>query len=163
VYDEYAGDAGCDDTFFVDQYEIEDEAEDTSEESGAAQIDEDWTQIDRQGHGRFTLGRGIPQGFRELNGARAMIGGRGYIDAAEAMISSLMRNGDISGEALAEVEGTLGIRIVNGNRLLRGNSNVEANQGLAQNSFRLRVLGGGGAGYSNNHTTGGTFVTPGNQ
>mmetsp|Transcript_15059 Transcript_15059/g.17314 ORF Transcript_15059/g.17314 Transcript_15059/m.17314 type:complete len:1644 (+) Transcript_15059:440-5371(+) len=40
---------------------------------------------------------------------------RGFVDAAEAMIGSLLRTGEIQENALAEIEGTLGIRL-SGNR-----------------------------------------------
>ena len=132
-------DVQYDDPFAMDGEQDANDADETSDGSDPPQIDEDWTQIERQG-----LGGAVGQEPFLVRGARGgpHASARGYIDAAEAMISSLMRNGDISRETLAEIEGTLGIRIVNGGRLLGATAAAEANQEVAQNAFRLRVLGG---------------------
>jgi len=75
------------------------------------QIEEGWTRIDSNGLNGMVLGgrRGIGQ---HLNGSATGRSNRGFIDAAEAMIGTLLRTGEIRSEALAEIEGTLGIQIV---------------------------------------------------
>jgi E3 ubiquitin-protein ligase HUWE1 len=80
------------------------------EEQGAG---EDWTRLDANGFGGTVLAsrRGIGQQLRGMNAPR------GFLDAAEAMIGTLLRTGDIQGEALAELEGSLGIRLVRSDRL----------------------------------------------
>ena len=51
------------------------------------------------------------------------------------MIGSLLRNGDIDSNALSEIEGTLGIRIVN-----RGRDPQEFNGGQGQGNTELLPL-----------------------
>jgi E3 ubiquitin-protein ligase HUWE1 len=79
-------------------------------------LDEGWTRIESTGFGGMLLGArrggtGVPAGNGNLT-ART----RGFIDAAEAMIGTLLRTGEIHGDALAEIEGSLGIRIMPNNR-----------------------------------------------
>jgi E3 ubiquitin-protein ligase HUWE1 len=73
-------------------------------------IEEGWTRIESNGLNGMVLGnrRGMGQHLSGSTTGR----GRGFIDAAEAMIGTLLRTGEIRGEALAEIEGTLGIQIV---------------------------------------------------
>ncbi|KAL3924119.1 MAG: hypothetical protein SGILL_001241, partial [Bacillariaceae sp.] len=81
------------------------------EENGADGFVEDgWTRIESNGFGGMVLG-GRRQAGGTLNAASAGRQG-GFIDAAEAMIGQLLRSGEIPQEALAEIEGSLGIRIV---------------------------------------------------
>ena len=79
-------------------------------------LDEGWTRIESTGFGGMLLGArrggtGVSAGNGNLT-ART----RGFIDAAEAMIGTLLRTGEIHGDALAEIEGSLGIRIMPNNR-----------------------------------------------
>jgi len=67
-------------------------------------ISDDWDQVDAPPFGAMMLG-GRHQMGNITNNAR------GFVDAAEAMIGSLLRTGEIQENALAEIEGTLGIRI----------------------------------------------------
>jgi len=73
-------------------------------------LEEGWTRIESNGLNGMVLGsrRGIGQ---HLSGS-ATGRNRGFIDAAEAMIGTLLRTGEIRTEALAHIEGTLGIQIV---------------------------------------------------
>jgi hypothetical protein len=80
---------------------------------GEFEMDEGWTRIESNGFGgMFARRPGRAPGGTNLS-ARAS---RGFIDDAEAMIGTLLRNGDIDSNALSEIEGTLGIRIVNHGR-----------------------------------------------
>jgi hypothetical protein len=106
-------------------------------EEGTDRIDENadegWTRIESTGFGGMLLG-GRRNGFGSITlGDR----GRGFIDAAETMIGTLLRNGDINGDALAEIEGTLGIRIMSGGRSLRA---TLRSGDLEGDSIGLRVL-----------------------
>lgn len=80
-------------------------------ERGEQMIDGGWQRIESNGFGGMLLGsrRGLGQQLGGNVSART----RGFIDAAEAMIGTLLRTGEIHGDALAEIEGSLGIRIVN--------------------------------------------------
>jgi len=75
------------------------------------QIEEGWTRVESNGLNGMVLGgrRGLGH---HLSGSTTSRSNRGFIDAAEAMIGTLLRTGEIRSEALAEIEGTLGIQIV---------------------------------------------------
>jgi len=116
-------------------------------------IDEGWTRIESSGFGGMLLGsrnRGIGQpvgGF----GAGMTSRTRGFIDAAEAMIGTLLRTGEIHGDALAEIEGSLGIRIMSGGRGLasidgpnRGESPFGDSYGARQGGAETGRPGGRG-------------------
>lgn len=89
---------------------------------------DDWTRIEATGMipGNAASGfsisnrRGLGQQLRGLNAPR------GFLDAAEAMIGTLLRTGEIQGEALADLEGSLGIRLVG------ATERVNAQQGPGQ-------------------------------
>mmetsp|Transcript_747 Transcript_747/g.1813 ORF Transcript_747/g.1813 Transcript_747/m.1813 type:complete len:4405 (+) Transcript_747:307-13521(+) len=83
------------------------------------QVEEGWTRIDSSGLNGMVLGgrRTIGQ---HLNGSATIRTNRGFIDAAEAMIGTLLRTGEIRSEALAEIEGTLGIQIMPSNERNNG-------------------------------------------
>ena len=83
------------------------EEEEEGEEAPERLEDEEWTRI--ESNGGFVIGNGLP--------SRS-----GFVDAAEAMINSLFRHEDISNDALAEIEGTLGIRIMRGGNSRSGRS-----------------------------------------
>lgn len=128
---------------YEESYVVEDDPNVDADERSAGsepRIEEDWTQIEPQAFSG-TMGNEplFPRGAIGIG--RPRTGARGYIDAAEAMISTLMRSGDISQETLAEIEGTLGIRIVDGGRLV-GGAHGNGSHDSTQSSFRLRVLGG---------------------
>jgi E3 ubiquitin-protein ligase HUWE1 len=100
-----------------DDGENEEEEEEIIEDNNDAGADEGWTRIESNGLGRVLMERNggfsldnelRSRGFMDVGQAR------GFVDAAEAMINSLFRNEDISSDALAEIEGTLGIRIMRG-------------------------------------------------
>jgi len=75
-------------------------------------IEEGWTRVESNGIGEMVFGRrGVGQ---HLAGASMGRSNRGFIDAAEAMIGTLLRTGEIRSDALSEIENTLGIRIVGG-------------------------------------------------
>eukprot|EP00536_Pseudo-nitzschia_multiseries_P010994 jgi/Psemu1/326262/estExt_fgenesh1_pg.C_3550003 len=77
---------------------------------GESQVEEGWTRIDSNGLSGIVLGGRRTMG-QHLNGS-ATGRTRGFIDAAEAMIGTLLRTGEIRSETLAEIEGTLGIQIM---------------------------------------------------
>jgi E3 ubiquitin-protein ligase HUWE1 len=100
-----------------------DEVEDEGTERVDQGLGEGWTRIESSGFGGMLLG-----------GRRNALGpnpgdpnprSRGFVDAAEAMIGNLLRTGEISTTALAEIEGTLGIRIMSNNRSLRAVSGID--------------------------------------
>lgn len=85
--------------------------EDAAGEGQAAQhaIEEGWTRIESTGFGGMVLG-----GFttRMGNGGdHEAEPARGFFDAAEAMIGTLLRSGEINQDSIAEIEGQLGIRL----------------------------------------------------
>jgi E3 ubiquitin-protein ligase HUWE1 len=126
-----------------DQYEY-DEVEEEGTERVEQDVDEGWTRVESSGFGGMLLGsrrNALGGGVNGDPGGRA----RGVIDAAEAMIGSLLREADISSEALAEIEGSLGIRIMSGGRTLRAAlSSNDINRGNGGESVAIRVLGGDG-------------------
>jgi hypothetical protein len=77
---------------------------------GESELDEGWTRIESSGFGGMLVGS--RRNGRTAAAANLSARSRGFIDAAEAMIGSLLRSGEIEGSALAEIEGTLGIRIM---------------------------------------------------
>lgn len=86
------------------------DGDDGGVDHGDSGLEEGWTRIESSGFGGMVLGsrRGMSQpAFGGNINSRA----RGFIDAAEAMIGTLLRTGEIRGDALAEIEGSLGIRI----------------------------------------------------
>jgi E3 ubiquitin-protein ligase HUWE1 len=110
-------------SFAVDDQEFEDEEDDEEVSEGLDDpgLDEDWTRIESTGFGGISSDRNLRTGFVVDGELRAhgfmdmsMTQARGFVESAEAMINSLFRNEDISSEALAELEGTLGIRIMRG-------------------------------------------------
>ena len=108
---------------------VENQEYDGVEESGTdgvemGALDEDWTRIESTGFGGMLLGsrRGIGQSIGGVGSVTART--RGFIDAAEAMIGTLLRTGEIHGDALAEIEGSLGIRIMSSSG--RGLSSLDA-------------------------------------
>ena len=123
---------------------FDDGGEENEMDQHDAGLDEGWTQVAPVGGGGGSIlgGHriGIPGGQGPLT-ART----RGFIDAAEAMISTLLRNGEIQGDALAELEGSLGIRIMTNGRSLR---TLGGGEGGAENVFAENSAArlGGGAG-----------------
>ena len=110
-----------------------DRIEDNEDDAG-------WTRIESNGFGgMFLTRRGGGLAMNNDPPARS----RGFIDAAEAMIGTLLRNGDISGSALAEIEGTLGIRIVQGGRIMRGTMGSDDNEGGDSLGARALRMDGG--------------------
>jgi E3 ubiquitin-protein ligase HUWE1 len=100
-----------DDEYIVENQEspdIEDDDENTDHVGQA--LDDGWTRIESAGFG------GLASGGRRnpLHGDRSRA--QGFVDAAEAMIGSLLRSGDISSERLTELEGSLGGIRVGSNR-----------------------------------------------
>ena len=80
-------------------------------------IEEGWTRVESTNFGGMFTGTGAVnaaqsgrRGFA-IHASNIDARNRGFIDAAEAMIGSLLRSGEISSDALAEIEGTLGVRI----------------------------------------------------
>uniref|UniRef100_A0A7S4S0Y2 HECT-type E3 ubiquitin transferase n=1 Tax=Ditylum brightwellii TaxID=49249 RepID=A0A7S4S0Y2_9STRA len=92
----------------------DDELNDDDNEGGGVEsemdIEEGWTRIDSSGLGGMLLGV-RQRGPSDSNTHRQRAGGF-IVDAAEAMIGNILRAGDIQLEALAEIEDTLGIRIM---------------------------------------------------
>eukprot|EP00977_Amphora_coffeiformis_P002753 scaffold521_cov167-Amphora_coffeaeformis.AAC.44 len=88
-------------------------------------IEDGWTRIESTGFGGMFMGAPGLGANRRGPGLAAGAGAgmdersRGFIDAAEVMIGSLIRSGEISSDAIAEIEGTLGVRISH-ERLRRG-------------------------------------------
>jgi len=100
---------------------VEDNAFDGTDEGGTegdGVVEDGWTRIESNGFGGMLLGGRRPMGVQA--GSSAVGRSRGFIDAAEAMIGTLLRTGEIHGDALAEIEGTLGIRIVPPNGRIPG-------------------------------------------
>jgi hypothetical protein len=83
----------------------EDEAEEGFQERAENDFDE-WDQVEAPlGFGGMLFPEDRRRGGNLSNRAR------GFVDAAEAMLGSLLRTGEIQGDTIAEIEGTLGIRI----------------------------------------------------
>lgn len=77
-------------------------------------IDDGWTRIESSAFGGVLLGgRGVHGGPGDRS-----LAGRRFTDAAEAILGSLLRNGEISDETLAQLEGALGTSIVSNGRSL---------------------------------------------
>jgi E3 ubiquitin-protein ligase HUWE1 len=76
------------------------------------ELEDGWTRIESTGFGGMLMGSRVARRSSDTRQG-------GAIDATEAMIGTLLRDTDISAEALAEIEGSLGIRIMTGNRSLR--------------------------------------------
>lgn len=130
--------------FTDDGPEYEAEEEDVTERIDDNAVGEGWTRVESNGFGGMLMGEsrlggGVFGADNEPPPARS----RGFIDAAEAMIGSLLRNGDISGDALAEIEGTLGIRITQGGRALRGTLGSGRNEGTPADTLVPRTMGRG--------------------
>ena len=141
-----------------DQFEYE-EVEEEGTERMEQDVEEGWTRIESSGFGGMLLGSRRP-GLLGRPGADAEGRARGVIDAAEAMIGNLLREADISSEALADIEESLGIRIMSGGRRIR--ASVSANGGGRGNpgellSIRLR---GGDEGGSRRADAIGTHILP---
>jgi E3 ubiquitin-protein ligase HUWE1 len=111
------------DGFDVDYREdslIEDNEFEASDETGTDRVDnlleEGWTRVESSGLGIIGTRRGAGQTLGGNLSGRT----RGFFDAAEAMLGTLLRTGELHGDALAEIEGTLGIRIVSHNGRVPG-------------------------------------------
>lgn len=132
VEEEGGWDLNYNDAFPTDnageRHEFQDVGEEGTEPADE-NIEEGWTRIEAPG-GMLLTGR--LTGFNARNFTEH---DRGFIDAAETMIGTLIRNGDLSGETLAELEGTLGIRVM---RTTRRAPDMEGGLGDA---VALRVLG----------------------
>ena len=109
--------------FIVDRDGGPAEAPEVEDGSGSVEwepppaAEEGWTRIESSAFGGMLVGgRGTAasSGGRDRNDPS-----RGFIEAAEAMIGTLFRNGEISNETMAELEGTLGI-MRGGNRMMAG-------------------------------------------
>jgi E3 ubiquitin-protein ligase HUWE1 len=126
-----------------------DEVEDDGTERGDPGGDEGWTRVESSGFGGMVLG-GLG---RRLNGGPHAVDpngrARGFIDAAETMIGSLLRTGEISSEAIAEIEGTLGINITTGSRRGRTAAMTVNGTGI-DDSFANRIWGSGNVGIEGN-------------
>lgn len=72
-------------------------------------MEDGWTRVDASSN----LGGMLLGARRSAARAGLQDRGRGFMDAAEAMIGTLLRTGNIESDALAEIEGSLGIRITN--------------------------------------------------
>jgi hypothetical protein len=105
-----------------------------NEGGGEFEMDEGWTRIDANGFGGMLLGA-RRTGGRGISASSINVRSRGFIDAAEAMIGSLLRNGDLDGNALSEIEGTLGIRIV------QNRGGLSETNGTAEDNPLFRGLG----------------------
>ena len=105
-------------------------------------IDEGWTRIESTGFGGMLLSgvtnRAAPGGDMETDRAR------GFVDAAEAMIGTLLRNGEINQESIAELEGQLGLRIMapGGRRIRVGTVGGNGGDPLGETSIATRILTG---------------------
>ncbi|CAB9503919.1 Probable E3 ubiquitin-protein ligase hulA [Seminavis robusta] len=128
----------------VDNQEFDDGGDDNEMERNDARLDEGWTRIENSGFGGLLMGAG---GGRR-HGLSASSGPltartRGFIDAAEAMIGTLLRTGEIHGDALAEIEGSLGIRIMSNGRSLRALGGPEGGaDSVFADSIAARLGGG---------------------
>ena len=102
-------------------------------------IEEGWTRVEQGGGlGGMVLGRrGVGQHLAGLAGPSAgRSPNRNFLDAAEAMIGTLLRTGEIRSDALSEIENTLGIRIVGGrNTGAPGGGNPPNNSGTFGSLF----------------------------
>ena len=91
-------------------------------------MEDGWTRVDASSN----LGGMLLGARRSAARAGLQDRGRGFMDAAEAMISTLLRTGNIESEALAEIEGSLGIRITNrGTEMFRHDRGMWAPPGAA--------------------------------
>lgn len=105
-------------------------------------IDEGWTRVDSTGFGGMFMG-GNRQGMA-VHAAGLDERNRGFIDAAEVMIGSLLRTGEISSDAIAEIEGTLGVRITH--NMGAGRPHVGGRDGLRDNSITENPFQNGSSG-----------------
>lgn len=119
------------------------DADDGADDPGdRPSVDEGWTRLEPTGFGGMFLG-GLTSASNngDLDGDRA----RGFIDAAEAMIGTLLRSGEINQDSLAEIEGQLGIRITGTSRRLRHlglTGGPGSDPGGLGDAFTTRLLGG---------------------
>mmetsp|Transcript_3628 Transcript_3628/g.8298 ORF Transcript_3628/g.8298 Transcript_3628/m.8298 type:complete len:4344 (+) Transcript_3628:221-13252(+) len=111
---------------------------DEGNDRGEGALDDGWTRIESSG-----LGGGLMSARRSPlgGGGGSMARNRGIIDAAEEMIGTLLRTGEISGDALAEIEGSLGIRIMPG---VRGSQLRVSGAGSMGNDGMFMSGAGGG-------------------
>lgn len=133
--------------------EFEAVGEDDDIERNDAGLDEGWTRVENSGFSGMLMGGGSRRhGLPATNGpltART----RGFIDAAEAMIGTLLRTGEIHGDALAEIEGSLGIRIMSNGRALRSLSGGPAGaESVFAESIAARLGAVGSGGVENGHS-----------
>jgi len=97
--------------------------------------DEGWTRVDASS----ALGGMRLAARRHAMRAGLQNRGRGFMmDTAEAMIGALLRTGSIESDALAEIEGSLGIRIMN-----RGSDMFREDRGMWTPTEAGRSYGGG--------------------
>jgi len=109
IEDEGAWDLDYDHTFGLENPQANAEDGDEQGERPAG-IDEGWTRIDSTAGGAGGVFAFNGGGGAEGDGDRA----RGFMDAAEAMIGTLLRSGEINARSVAEIENQLGIRIFGG-------------------------------------------------
>ena len=105
-WNEAEGDDG-----FFDGDDLDDEGDEEMVQPNAEVEFGDWDRIEPPEFTGMLLGA-----RRNGRGAHASSRARGIVDAAEAMLGSLLRSGEIQGDTLAEIEGTLGIRIMQSRR-----------------------------------------------
>lgn len=119
-----------------------DAEEDGGVDRGEGSLDDGWTRIESSGFGGMVLGsrRGIGQ---SSIGGNVTARTRGFIDAAEAMIGTLLRTGGIQENALAEIEGSLGIRIMPGGRMQRNQVRMPGRGNLPPDELFGSRSGGG--------------------
>eukprot|EP00980_Cylindrotheca_fusiformis_P007262 scaffold1525_cov142-Cylindrotheca_fusiformis.AAC.62 len=134
-----AGDYG-EDLLTVENQEFDGE-EDNGIERGEGSLDDGWTRIESSGFGGMVLGSRRAVG-QAAPGGNVTARTRGFIDAAEAMIGTLLRTGGLQGDALAEIEGSLGIRIMSGGRMQRNPVRMSGRGSLAAEEAFGSRLGG---------------------
>jgi len=110
VEDEENWDVGFDSNFAADEdapHEMETEANEDEDATQEEQqdFDEGWLRIDSSSFGGMMLGS-VPNGSNPRQ-------------EAEEMIGTLLREAEINGDTLAQIEGSLGIRLMAGGRSLR--------------------------------------------
>ena len=123
-------------------HESGENGEDTNEEMQIDRleqgIEDGWTRIEATatGFGGMFMGGAGRRGMA-IHGGAIDERNRGFIDAAEVMIGSLLRTGEISSDAIAEIEGTLGVRISH-ERLSRRGESIEGlrESGAIDSSFQ---------------------------
>ena len=111
-------------------------------------VQDGWTRVENGALDAFPV-QGMMMGGRRGPGLGVPLNNRsrGFVDAAEAMIGTLLRNGELNGNALAQLQGgPVGIRVVAGGRQGVVATRMDDPRGLAGALSGLAAARGNAAG-----------------